>query len=345
MFVSKYNRMVSLVALAVILLAIAVIEISLQLNEGYFNSIVRAINSRSAVRASLWGFVDLISQHAAIISAAFLSLIYVFIFGRKKLLDWLFVIGGIFACILLLDQNGGLKGGMPAIFALFLCLMELNRRAGAMTHPMTPPIKEGITEISNYLIVSFSIFLLLITFISKPLLHRILGAQDYYVKIKSHKPNETSPPLLKNFLVPSVRENSFKPYLNNEEIETYIGEFRVMLNDTPSTSEYFSSIEDGYNLLLSQNLNEQKLFVLDLADPFTFALKLPPQANGHPFKWTWPSDKLEDTFNGVTLVMEPRLPYHEKLHLKFIREYDSYLKSNYTKKASSQYWHLWQKNQ
>jgi len=340
MFVSKYNRNVSLVSLAVMLLLIALVEISLQLNEGYFDSIVRAINSRSAVRANLWGFVDLISKHAAIISAAFLSLVYMSILGRKKLLDWLFVIGGISACILLLDQNGGLKGGMPAIFALFMCLMELNRRSVVLINSD----KEGVTEISTHLVVSSSIFLLLVTFISKPLLHRVLGAQDYYVKIKTHEPSDITPPLLKNFLVPSIESNLFKPYLNNEPVEMYIGEFRVKLNDTLSTPEYFLSIADGYNFLRSQNLKEQVLFVLDLADPFTFALQLTPRANGYPFKWAWPSDTSKKVFKNVTIVMQPRLPYHEQSHLKFKEKYNDYLKKHYTMTASSQYWYLWEKN-
>jgi len=228
---------------------------------------------------------------------------------------------------------------MPAIFALFMCLMELNRRREVMLNP----IKEGVTEPPTHLVVSFSLFLLLITFISKPLLHRVLGVQDYYVKIKNHQSIDTSPPLLKNFLVPAVETNMFKPYLNNEKIEPYVGEFRVMLNDTPSTLEYFLSIKDGYNLLLSKNLNEEVLFVLDLADPFTFALQLTPRANGYPFKWSWPSDSSKKVFKDVTIVMQPRLPYHERSHLKFKEQYNDFLKEHYMITTSSQYWHLWGK--
>jgi hypothetical protein len=57
MFISKYNRSISISSLVLILLSILVVELSLDLNEGYIQNIIMAINDRGAIRTDKWGWI------------------------------------------------------------------------------------------------------------------------------------------------------------------------------------------------------------------------------------------------------------------------------------------------
>jgi hypothetical protein len=223
------------------------------------------------------GWIRIFIKHADILSAAILSLIYAHFLGRRNIFDWFFVIGCSLVCIVLLDQNGG-KSGIPTLLAVFIILGELVFRVKTKSDKSTTLI-HGVIALQ----------LTLLIFITKPLFHRMIAIQDYYVKSSSAQSCVLTPPKLSTFCV--KKEGGFVDDTpsNNGSTTHGLETIRAIVKNDLTSYEYAQTINDGYQLIKSQNIPNPMIFVPDLADPFTFALQLPPRRNGYPFKWRWPN--------------------------------------------------------
>lgn len=334
MFISKYNRHVSLIALLTVIVSVIIVELALDIHQGYINSIVGEINNRGPYRGSLGSLVITILEHASTIAIIFIAMFYCIISGRNKLFDWLFVIGSTSVCIILLDQNGGVRG-IPALVAVIVCLGELVRRY---------KITEKTVEHSNTLAPSSLVFLILLTiFIAEPVSKRLFSLYSQYVKSTKLKHLPDAPTKLSTFLVPPP-EKTFVSDLFEQENANSVQKTRAAIGHTLNSYEYYLTIKDGAELLNANSNIVDEVFVLDITNPFLFTLDLIPQDGGYPFKWKWPSESQEKIFKDIVYVMEPRLPYQTFRSDVFIPKYTAYLEKNYDIIASSRYWQLWQKN-
>jgi hypothetical protein len=334
MLVSKYNRSVSFIALFFILFAMGLIELNLEIHQGYLNSIMNTINNREAVRGGIGSFVISFIEHANSLIIAVLALFYTTLLGRKKTLDWLFVIGCSVVCIILLDQNGGTKG-IPSLLATIICLTELIRRNKTST-------KENNTNKHHSVIFMLA---LIIIFIAEPLAKRSFTLYSQYVKSIKLKPITDAPKKLASFLVPSHEDKFVGDLIEKSKMSAAsLDKVRSSIEHTLTSYEYYLTINDGVKLLTTYNKSKDTVFVLDLANPFSFILDLKPKKYGHPFKWGWPSGGQAEIFDEVEYVMEPLLPYQTIYSDKAKPKYIEFLSKNYNEIATSSFWKLWKKN-
>ena len=334
MLVSKYNRSTSLISLAIIILSIVLIELTLDLNEGYVKSITTAINDRSLNRGGFWGMLSTIVKHANTLTAMSLVMIYLVLFGKNRVFDGLFVLGCIATCLVVADQNGGPENFLPIIFTVLIVCAELIRR----NNINLIDVKTKVTS-NHYLVI----LTLIVIFLAKPIANRTLALQDYYSKSITMQAIEDTPEKLSTFLVSSKhRHFLLSEYLEQKGTSpALIGNLRLSLDDELSTYEYYLSIIDGHNLLKPYINIKSKVFVLDISNPFLHTHGLQPRKHGYPFKYEIPSDETHVVFKGITIVMEPKLIYEYHRHSWFKRAYGEYVENNYVKLATSKYWNLW----
>jgi hypothetical protein len=337
MLVSKYNRSVSIISLLIIVLSILIIHLAIDIHNGYLDSILRAINSRGAYRGNIYNVINTIIEHSHIIIAVLLAMVYSAFLGCNKLLNWLFVIGSTIVCIILLDQNGDIKG-IPSVIAVFLVLAELIRRNNLLSTENNKAM-EGFSGAEPICIVIIMTILLV-----KPTVNRLYSLYAYNIKTTSVTSLTSTPEKITNFLVPTpsrkhlftnlIAENDFSPNL--------LSNIRASASDQILSSyEYLITINDGHKLLNEHMTQKGKVFVLDMANPFLFTLALPPKNPGYSFLFSWPSETVDNIFNDITYIMEPKLPFQSSLSVSYKAEYKNYLHSNYQNITSSLYWNLW----
>lgn len=337
MLVSKYNRSVSIISLLIIALSILIIHFAIDIHNGYLNSILRAINSRGAIRGNIYSVINTIIEHSHIIIAVLLAMLYSASLGCNKLLNWLFVIGSTIVCIILLDQNGDIKG-IPSIIAVFLVLAELVRRNNLLSteNNKTMNSLDGAEPICIVIIMS----ILLI----QPTVNRLYSLYTYNKKTTSETPLASTPEKITNFLVPIPSgKNLFTNLVADNDLSSdLLNNIRASTSDQILTSyEYLITINDGHKLLNEHISQKEKVFVLDIANPFIFTLELPLQNPGYPFLFSWPSETVDTIFDDATYIMEPRIPFKSSLSVSYKAKYENYLHSNYRNTISSLYWNLW----
>jgi len=329
MIISKYNRSISLISLVLIVISIILIDITLDLNEGYVKGIITAINDRDLNRGGFWGMLATVVKHANTLTAMTLVMTYLIVFGKNRIFDGLFVLGCITTSLVITDQNGGPENFLPVVFTVFIICTELIRRNN--TNPMNTP--------QHYL----AVIMLIVIFLAEPIANRVVALQDYYTESVSMHPIEGAPKKLSSFLV----SNKHRHFLLGKYLEqkntspNLIGNLRLSLDDELSTYEYYLSIIDGHNLLKPYINIKSKVFVLDISNPFLHTHGLQPRKHGYPFKYEIPSDETHVVFKGITIVMEPKLIYEYHRHSWFKRAYGEYVENNYVKLATSKYWNLW----
>lgn len=336
MFISRYNRTVSIIAVVIVLLVALIIELVTDLHQGYFESIQNIINQRSVYRGGLYQTISSVMRHADILAAALVALVFAAFVGRRRPLDWLFVFSCCAASIVLLNQNGG-RNGLPALIAVFACMAELARRAALRQ----PARMDGKTTINSHGAVA--ILALMVIFIAQPVGYRLIAWQSHYHKSTSLPAISGAPARLSSFLVAAREGSELAGYLEAPGFtEESLGEMRLALSDLLSTGEYLTSISDGVELLESQDYEGETIFVLDMSNPFTFALGGTPRKGGYPFFWAG-TPEAGRAFENVALVMEPRVPYQYQRYHDLKEAYGTYLQTNYVRVARSKYWHLWRR--
>lgn len=339
MFISRFNRTVSVIAVVIVLLVALIIELATDLHQGYFESIQNIIDQRSVYRGGLYQTISSVMRHADILAAALVALVFAMFSGRRAPLDWLFLFGCCAASIVLLNQNGG-RNGLPALISVFACMAELARRA-ALWQP-TGANHSAAKDI-NRQHGAVAILALMLIFITQPVGYRLIAWQSHYHKSTSLPAISGAPERLSSFLVAAGDGPELAGYLEAPGFtEESLGEMRLALSDLLSTGEYLTSIGDGIELLESQDYEGETIFVLDMSNPFTFALGGTPRKGGYPFFWVG-TPEAGRVFENVALVMEPRVPYQYQRYHDLKKAYGTYLQTNYVRVARSKYWHLWRR--
>jgi hypothetical protein len=333
--VSKYNRKLSLLTFATVIVFITILEVVTSINGDYLHSIQLAIQARGVNRGGLWGIVDTTLSNFPIISALVMAALWLSYQKLLSLFDWLLIIGACVTGVILVDQNGGTQG-IPTLFAIFICLAELARRK------LVGLNRDGSSPIA--LNISIMPLLLMLPFMAPHVANRVLAIQGNYEIATHYKPSKSVPKNLQSFIVQRSDVKSLLSLSQEEGMSiATLQKIRLQVIDKLSTTEYYDSILDGYILLEKYVVADSNILVLDIASPYGFLFNLKPREKGYPFKWTWPAQSSEVVFNDIDLAIEPKFPYHQKGAFNYKEAYQSFLHANYVLIDSSDYWDLWQK--
>jgi hypothetical protein len=136
-----------------------------------------------------------------------------------------------------------------------------------------------------------------------------------------------------------------------EEIrsQTEAGNFQDLRHDAPPLqqlfqSEYLFALSDGVEALKRLGPDGQSVMVLDFANPFSFALKLPPPRGDAMINHV---DRLlsrarpiaaERYLSSATFVMVPHVPVEAATREYLLEVYTPYLDRNFRTVDKTQYW-------
>lgn len=114
------------------------------------------------------------------------------------------------------------------------------------------------------------------------------------------------------------------------------------------SSNYPVMINDGLDLISPYKSKDSRILAMDFANPFSFALELPPP-KGDALWWHYYhtfSEELfpeaEKVFRDVNLVIIPKQSEEGSSASKYMKEiYGDYLQKNFQEQDDSQFWTLW----
>jgi hypothetical protein len=117
-----------------------------------------------------------------------------------------------------------------------------------------------------------------------------------------------------------------------------------------NSADYPLMINDGLDLISPYKSKDSRVLALDFANPFSFALELPPPT-GDALWWhyhhTFSQESFpeaEKVFRDVNLVIIPKQSDEGSSASKYMQEiYGDYLHKNFQKQDNSQFWTLWTK--
>lgn len=114
------------------------------------------------------------------------------------------------------------------------------------------------------------------------------------------------------------------------------------------SADYPIMINDGLDLISPYKSKDSRVLALDFANPFSFALELPPPT-GDALWWhyhhTFSQESFpeaEKVFRDVNLVIIPKQSDEGSSASKYMQEiYGDYLQQNFQKQNESKFWTLW----
>jgi hypothetical protein len=115
-----------------------------------------------------------------------------------------------------------------------------------------------------------------------------------------------------------------------------------------NSSDYPLTINDGLDLISPYKSKNSRILALDFANPFSFALELPPPTGDalwwhyrHTFSETYFPEATK-VFRDVNLVIIPKESEEGSFASKYLQKiYGNYLKKNFQEQDNSQFWTLW----
>jgi hypothetical protein len=339
---NSYNRVVSLISIVVIALVMVFVEILFEFHTAYFNNIFATTESTSLFRGGFWGLLETFITHAWIFLACVGALFATWVAGRRSWLDCAFMLSVVAASVLIFETNGGKENGMPGLVIVFVCCGELARRA---ENSRKVNSKKNVWQNHTG---SLACMFLTLMFISEPLSNRIIAWHDHYVKTTrgTLMPLPGLPPALSGFLVPEKTSDHQDIYGHNKKGHEQLSRVRHRYRAPLSPQEYLLTIIEGLDILRTTVSEDDTLFVLDNADPFSVALNLRPTKRGHPLLWATPSMTQENSLPGsemffdVDFVMVPAVPYNTVTFEVMEGIYGDYLGREFVELKRSPHWSL-----
>lgn len=139
----------------------------------------------------------------------------------------------------------------------------------------------------------------------------------------------------------------FSPIAQSQQLESKTISDLLVVEES---SDYPLMINDGLNLLRPHISKDSRILALDFANPFTFALNLPPQ-DGDALWWHYHHTfdqksfpEAERVFREVNLVIIPKQSDEGSSASKYLQEiYGDYLHQHFREQGNSQFWTLWTK--
>lgn len=113
------------------------------------------------------------------------------------------------------------------------------------------------------------------------------------------------------------------------------------------SEEYLLSVGQGIAMLRAHGIADETVLVADFADPFGFALDLPPVRGG--YSWIHPGRNLTlatardpaALFAGVAYVMVPRFPIWPPSRILAEAAWGAYIRAEYTLVEDGRFWQLY----
>ncbi len=335
-----YNRRMSLLALMMVGVVAAGLELATGLHGEYLSRLVAVSQNNDAVRNGVWGFIEnTVLLQAWVYLACLGAFACLLRSGRWSILDAGYALGVLVTAVMLLGTTGGTVRGMPTVVALFLVCGELCRRGmgGAGS-----PRADGA-------FLACTLFLLM--FIAEPVGMRLVAWQDHYhwSSRANAQPVEGLPETLQGMHVRRESWALHEELGHSAQAHAQLDRARGTFTEPLPPYEFLQTIAEGVALLQSQGVSDQKLFVLDNADAFTVALGLPPTTDGSPMLWatgTLRSDARpsgDAMFTDTDWLMIPVLPHRRMTRDVLWSGYGDYIEANFSELATSPHWRLLQR--
>jgi hypothetical protein len=319
-------------------------ELSLGLSAAYFEDINQAIAASGLVRRDFSSsFLDNAFQYFLIL----LALIHLFL---CKTLDWRGLTFSIFvgaSGLAILDQNAQRYNVVTLVAILLWAVAAAAPATGHRSAPVSARCRDpGVLTI------------LLIIFVSVPLIPQIRGALTFYWHA-SRGPAQLEPaqPSALNGLIVGEIGSTGVATLAKEGVSMLAGVqeqsdpitlFNLVRSQMPRQPlyqrEYMETVIDGLALLRSQKLQPSRILTLDLANPFNFLATARP-ATGD-FSWFHEGRNFSKNshpsparlFRDVDLIMVPKFPLEYPTNRELVDIYGGYISEHYAILAESQYW-------
>ena len=347
LFVSRYNRSVSILALLLTGATMATAELLYGFHAYYFADIEHFSQTVSH-GVGPWGMVTLVVNNSFLIVSCFTSVFILRASGRHSAMDLLFPIAAVVAVGFLRTTVGvNREGALVALASIIVCMGELTRRNAISDRPM--PIAD---EVGNARFLPVLCLALFIASISMEFADRAIALEDFGRKVlsSSNGPASGTPERLSGIIVPEDQDAALLAISKSRDPDTIEAIRRADGDRDLSSLAYMKLIGAGVDLLKTVNYEQHSVFAFDQVNPFLYALYMKPPANSYPLFWVGgPShasraDKLPSAaslFCGADFVMVPRLPYNASQLSIMQRIYGRYLRNNYVLTRKSAYWELW----
>jgi hypothetical protein len=253
--------------------------------------------------------------------------------GKDAILAAFFLVSGIF----ILSQNALLGGLTSTIFVLALCA-ERFARSSSDGRWRSASLYGGVA--------------MLLVFVVAPTAdHAGALARHALAGFRAPVLAVNPPQELAGFVIQDRGLSRVLASERGEEIrsQTEAGNFQDLRHDAPPLqqlfqSEYLFALSDGVEALKRLGPDGQSVMVLDFANPFSFALKLPPPRGDAMINHV---DRLlsrarpiaaERYLSSATFVMVPHVPVEAATREYLLEVYTPYLDRNFRTVDKTQYW-------
>jgi len=339
-FVSPYNRQVSLRCLAVVAAVAAALEATFHFHLAYVANIKEFLGSlkgedriRPAARILITNApIALCTVGVALAPGAA---------GRGWRLNVLYAVACVLACVLLVMSTGHAGTSYIGLVAVFVAMGELARRSVEKHRKKT-----SVRSIFEKEIGALGCLFLAVAFSATESTNRLFALVDYTVHVVSRdtRLSPNPPTKLAGFIVHPVKAVSRFEDTAPSAIEAQYRNYEYI-----EETDYMQTITEGTRLVESVASTDQSVFTFDMVNPFPYTAGLRPPLGGHPQFWLgdhYTSDpsilpKPDEILGDADYVMVPTLPYYAEQLEIMMKIYGSALRTNYRLLKVSPHWELW----
>ena len=352
--VSPYNRAVSLRALGLVLAVCLVLELAFHFHAAYWRNIAEYMAKAGTQTFAPWRLTSLWINNAPLILAAFSGLLAARLAGRRSVFDVLFVVGTIGATVMIRTSIGDDPAGrLVALFVVLVCLGELTRRVPQAACAGGPWAARW---------AHLACLALTLVLVAPELGNRIVAVTNDAAKVAGIDRRilkldtlPGTPPNLADFAV--FKDKGQTLFELTQATGPAEDAALTRYRDTRSPAEnltaeeYMRSIVEGAALLQTVDYRGHAVQVMEMVNPFTYALGMRPVRNGYPQFWligpySTDAGKLptaEQFFSDADYVMVPRLPFAAAQLINMMKLYGNYLSGHFTQRGESPHWELWER--
>jgi len=331
------------IAIAFLLIFVGAVEIFFGLSYNYFVDVKTIIQNRPAL-ARGWGnaFVSGVKNVHYILPV--IAAVFLLCLNHANQIKISIFFGCIIVASILLFSTNSQESGLPTCIALVAVAADQIFRYNLQQNDQ------------KNLILTFSIFLIFVIAVARPLTFSISAFTLNYIKSKSAVVSATTVDNtdIPYFVVEDWPRGGWaqKMRLASEAVgaHNYDTLRKYVISRQPLfQSEYFDIIKGGLKILNTYFTDKDRVIVFDFANPYSFLLGWSPPTGDqttHTYgidtkeKVAIPADQL---LHDTTVVMVPKTaiePYARDGMLQF---YGEYLRENFELVHQDQYWDVWKR--
>lgn len=342
--VSQFNRRVSATALAIVVVALAAVELAWGYNAAYLRDIAYLASLNAQRLFPVGQVLEPALESTTTIAACAIGSIILLLSGRRRVVDTVFLAGAIAVCTLLATQSNAGIAEAPALLAVLVCFGELARREEA-TSKVLPSGATWSTG-AGYL----ATLGLLVVVASKLIVVDTVGLLDYW--LSTSRDAAASERFLDSrqagLRVNTAYSRDMHDVLGHDAAaHSLLADIRRVHASDLKAAQYLRTVEEGLGLIERYAEPRHALVVFDMTDPFSAILRLRPTRYGYPMFWVDagfsrathpPPDKV---LSDADFAMVPVVPYAQHHLDEMLAIYGGDLEQAFEVCDRSPHWTLW----